>query len=250
MGICAYCDRDRRLTREEVFPGFLLRRRPTYRTFIDHSREGRVLRSPPTVRDVCGPCNNGPLSLLDSYAKTLDERFFSVFVDIPVSITLRYSYGRLVRWLLKVCYNDARSTRRLVEEHRRFRGYILGPHNRAPGPLDVFAGVIAPSPPTLEERKAGLSEALYPPAIRIGHFKMIPVVADALALCRLVSIGSYLFVIAVWRPGVRPLIRRATLRAMTTRRGFGFLNRGDDRIVLRVACTHARRFFSSVRGEF
>jgi hypothetical protein len=94
-GICAYCDQYGRLTREHVFPLFLLRRRPKYRTFVDHSRGSMVVKSPPTVRDICSKCNGGELSALDGYGKALDDQYFATFVEVPVSVTFSYSYDEL-----------------------------------------------------------------------------------------------------------------------------------------------------------
>jgi hypothetical protein len=45
LGICAYCQRNVKLTREHLFPESLARRTPTYNTYIDHSRPKKPLGS-------------------------------------------------------------------------------------------------------------------------------------------------------------------------------------------------------------
>src|SRR5882724_13273323 len=65
MRRCAYCGSAGPLTKEHICPDFLIRESPGYRTFVDRARDERVHKSPPTIRDVCGRCNNGALSALD-----------------------------------------------------------------------------------------------------------------------------------------------------------------------------------------
>src|SRR5439155_1500186 len=75
MRRCAYCGRAGQLTREHLFPDFLVRESPGYRTYVDRARGERVHKSPPAIRDVCKRCNNGPLSALDSYGRVLTREY-------------------------------------------------------------------------------------------------------------------------------------------------------------------------------
>jgi hypothetical protein len=242
MAICAYCGEDKRPTREHVFPAFMLRRRTSYRTFVDHSRSGMVVKSPPTVRDVCAECNGGVLSVLDAYVKTLDDQFFGTYVETSDSVGFEYSYEELLRWLLKVCYNDARASNGSVKEHQEFAKYILG-LGSPPKPIDLFLGVIAPVTTTLAEQRGGLGKIAFPPAVRLGRLKLHASAAVALDLHRLVSINSYLSVFLVWKPQAEELIRRATIRALTGR-GFELLTPDADSVMISSACTDVRKFLS------
>jgi len=62
------------------------------------------------IRDVCGYCNNGPLSQLDSYGKEL-LTYSGLLVRnyTKKTLTLTYNYSLLLRWLLKVSFNSART---------------------------------------------------------------------------------------------------------------------------------------------
>jgi hypothetical protein len=97
MGICAYCDQDRKLTREELFPKFLTGRTPTYGAHIDHGRPQKPLQAVTVIRDVCAKCNNEVLGSLDGYAAKLTDRYFGR-LEKPVgwnlnAIRIAYSDG-------------------------------------------------------------------------------------------------------------------------------------------------------------
>ena len=180
------------------------------------------------------------LSVLDAYVKTLDDQFFGTYVETSDSVGFEYSYEELLRWLLKVCYNDARASNGSVEEHQEFAKYILG-LGSPPKPIDLFLGVIAPVTTTLAEQRGGLGKIAFPPAVRLGRLKLHASAAVALDLQRLVSINSYLFVFLVWKPQAEELIRRATIRAPTGR-GFELLTPDANSVMISSACTDVRKF--------
>ena len=90
-------------------PLFLSDNRPLYRTVLDHRRKsvrpGRIT----SVRDTCEDCNGGVLSQLDNYASTLDREYFLHIVGSAQNIEFKYDFNRLLRWLLKLSYNDERT---------------------------------------------------------------------------------------------------------------------------------------------
>jgi hypothetical protein len=73
--ICAYCEKPGKMTREHIFPTWLIGKTPTYDLKFSrikrkyHSNEG-------VVYDVCKKCNEGPLSQLDDYVRELHEISF------------------------------------------------------------------------------------------------------------------------------------------------------------------------------
>lgn len=122
MGICAYCDHDRRLTREELFPKFLTRRTPKG-AHIDHGRPQKPLQAITVIRDVCAACNNEVLGSLDGYAAKLTDRYFGLLLEKPVKVQFECDTDRLLRWLLKLLFNDARASRGGLPE--RTLAYVL-----------------------------------------------------------------------------------------------------------------------------
>ena len=106
---CAYCPATGGLTKEHVFPDFLREHFPGHNTFVDNARGKVLVGAAPTIRDVCEACNNGPLAQLDGYGAELARRYFTQPVEVgPVRVTFAADFHRLLRWLLKLSFNDAR----------------------------------------------------------------------------------------------------------------------------------------------
>jgi len=141
---CAYCGRGGKLTREDLFATFLRSFYPSYRTYLDHRRGTQLKNTAPVVRDVCQVCNNELLSKLDNYVADLNRRYFSGTPLPDRPITFEYEYHRLLRWLLKAWYNDARASNRNVEKHRVFAPYILGETRDPLIPVTLTLGILAP----------------------------------------------------------------------------------------------------------
>src|SRR5918911_3114561 len=122
MKKCAYCRLSKTLTRENVLPSWILREQPTSNVRFDLNQQ-RVSERVPTIRDVCPDCNNGALSILDSYALALYERYFSN--EVPKQgVLFEYDYDMLARWLLKVAFNSARKANSRPDELEQFTSYI------------------------------------------------------------------------------------------------------------------------------
>src|SRR5262245_7750320 len=127
MATCAYCGQDATLTREHLWPQSLVRRSPTYYTYIDHSRPEKPLEAVPVIRDVCSRCNNGPLSALDAYGASLADKYFGTLLDLPIDAGFECDTELLLRWLLKLLFNDARATRGASADiYKRLVPFILG----------------------------------------------------------------------------------------------------------------------------
>jgi hypothetical protein len=137
---CAYCGKEGR-SKEHIFPGWLLRKTPTYELKFNKTK-GRVSPDENTVRDVCKPCNNGPLSQLDDYARVLYETYWSKIVREEVEF--EYDYIGLTRWLLKVSFNSARQQKSSAKSFEALIPYMLGEDLDPPGEVLFFLDVIRP----------------------------------------------------------------------------------------------------------
>jgi hypothetical protein len=208
MAKCAYCEQNGKVTREEVMPLFLSRNRPAYRTVIDHQR--RVVRAGlvTAVRDVCEDCNGGPLSRLDNYASGLDRRYFTQIVGTTQMIDFSYDFDLLLRWLLKVSYNDDR-TRPPPHDTKPFVPYILGREKEPPFSTSVLVGIITPGVTPTEQVARGFPELIEPESCGIGYLAYgEPALSDT-QFSRFVQVNSYLLDVIAWRPKVsRPIRRR------------------------------------------
>ncbi len=188
-------------------PLFLSENRPSYRTVVDHQRrnvrKGRIT----SVRDTCEECNGRILSQLDDYASTLDRKYFLHIVGDAPHIEFTYDFNRLLRWLLKLSYNDDR-TRPPPFETIVFVPYILGKKPKPPLQTNLLLGLITPSSTSREQQDRGLPAILKPESCGVGYLYVNEPAKPDIAFGRIVQINSYLFCVIAWKPGVQRATRR------------------------------------------
>lgn len=107
---------------------------------------GAHVRGEATIRDVCADCNNVKLATLDAYGKRfLTEAGVLVPNYTKLSITLKYDFDLMARWLLKLGYNAARIDGTDPSVFTNYIAYILGidarPQN---GSIAIVASMAAP----------------------------------------------------------------------------------------------------------
>jgi hypothetical protein len=193
-------------------PLFLSRNRPMYRTVLDHDR--RIVRRGlvTAVRDVCEECNNVKLSALDSYASRLDRDYFLRIPDFRRPVNFQYDFNSLLRWLLKIIYNDDR-TRPPPYAAERFVPYILSADSQPPLRTNLLLGFISPSETTEQQRAEGFPEILEPESCGVGHLYVNRPAGPDIELSRFVQINSYFFQVIAWKDSVaRPVSRRHLAR--------------------------------------
>jgi hypothetical protein len=132
---CAYCDATGNLTREHLLP-HALSLRSDDRLFGNIVAQGqhKVTSAEPTITDVCENCNNGPLSVLDTYACGLYDKHFVEIVRAGDCVKFEFDYDLLLRWLLKTAYNFARARKGQwpIALLAQLREYILGVNPKRP----------------------------------------------------------------------------------------------------------------------
>jgi hypothetical protein len=225
--------------------------------FEDTTRSGLTTSSAPTVRDVCQTCNNGPLSYLDAYGSKLWRKYFAHALQAPVDVVFDYDYDLLRRWLLKISYNDARSSPNasaIIEAHRPFVPYILGAARHPPSAADVFIGVIHSVEATPDERDAGLPPTWHRQEVCLAHLPPPHREQNRILLYRLISFQSYLFLIVCWNPRVSSPTRKRATREIMRDLAVVELVRRKRRVRIRTSSGDARRYtfegtFGRRRGE-
>lgn len=108
---CAYCGGPD-LSREHLIPAGYFDRAGRASEFVGNIKAGeteKFVSVEPTIADVCGDCNSGVLSRLDSYFLTLFDRYFSKIVVRGERISFEFNFDELLRWLLKMGYNMGRA---------------------------------------------------------------------------------------------------------------------------------------------
>lgn len=146
--ICAFCFQNNKLTREHVWPKGILKRFPTYRgRFFE--KADKVIDSDHVIKDVCVTCNNGVLSELDAYGCMLLDSYFHKVAEPGFKVPFEYDYDNLVKWLLKIAYNTARtSANPNLSLLRPFAPYIIRQSTRPSGTelyLDIVTHSMIPT---------------------------------------------------------------------------------------------------------
>lgn len=129
MAICAYCGQDRKATREHVIPSFLYAFQEEIKQSTIGWNEvvGKMIKAESKVRDVCAECNNGPLSQLDDYGKKiLVESGILVKNYEKTTLSFRYEYSLLLRWLLKISFNSSRTDGAHAPLFEEYVDFIIG----------------------------------------------------------------------------------------------------------------------------
>lgn len=207
---CAYCGRsDVKLTREHIWPDFIKKVLPTYQTHLSKASGWKPHKNSPAVRDVCGKCNNGFLSDLDNYGKALFANYFKTIVPLSSGpIIFEYDYHMLLRWLLKISYNDARTYGAAVRGHKLLIPYISGEQTSPPFPTNLLCYLIKES--YLSEEK----KYFYPQVNRMGMPTYSPIPPEPLIICKFVSFNSFYFQILSWSEGTSRASRRRWLSGL------------------------------------
>jgi hypothetical protein len=132
---CAFCRKPGPLTREHIWPKWLHDSHDYSLKY--HMAPDKVLPAEHVIKDVCAECNNGPLSALDDYARSLHQRYFIKVYQTIKKATFHCDFEKLTKWLLKVSYNSARASRAAdVELLSLYAPYII-----TPGCSPAFAAI-------------------------------------------------------------------------------------------------------------
>lgn len=184
---CAYCDRSAVLTKEHVWPECFLKRRGRDAAHFSH-KSGRVHGADYVVADVCSECNATRLSPLDAYFCRLYDAYFSEPRDFDSTVVFRFEFDTLVRALLKIAYNSARSAGSHVDYFFGFRSFILGLEGR-PTQLAMFLELVSPS---LIPDEAGGHKKLLPTMYRSAVTSLLTRAGQEV-VTRIVAVNSFYF---------------------------------------------------------
>lgn len=191
---CAFCSNLSVLTREHVWPRCIVDRTPQYNAHF-RGESGKFFSGDLMVKDVCGKCNNGPLSELDSYICDLYDTQLHAIVQPRQSILFRHTYSLLLRWLLKISYNSARANHSDVDALRGFTPYILFGGDPPPN-VAVHLELIRPAKnPRFKEGTSDM-RLIPPQSIRCCRVQTPLSVTGGITL-RLVAINSFYFWILI-----------------------------------------------------
>lgn len=142
---CAYCDGTTDLTNEHVIPECYVKTLGPTISIVKTPAEDKAIPNAQEIGDVCAVCNNGPLSLLDTSLASLSQQYFSRIVHPGDRIRFSYDFDQLLRLVLKLGYNVARTRGWPLAVFKEARRYILG-REKCPPRLHLFLQLLIPTP--------------------------------------------------------------------------------------------------------
>lgn len=219
------------MTREHLFSQFLQREDPSYRTFVDYERSAVRRGRGPVIRDVCRHCNNVRLGVLDQYGASLYRSAFRYPVRIRTEVYFAYDYNKLLRWLLKLAYNDER-THSEPHDIKPLAPYILSDEPAPPLPISLLVGIVVPSPTTVEQQQNGFPKFLYPDRHTLARLYLQPPMQERIAFARLVAFNAYVFEITAWRIDATEALRIQSTAMMCRRNRLSELRSDCSEVVI------------------
>ena len=142
---CAYCDTTEDLTNEHVVPDFYHNIFGETISIVKIRSEEKAISNPQEIGDVCANCNNVALSRLDDYLAALTKKYFSTIVRAGDRARFEYDFDLLLRVLLKVAYNVARTRSWPIAVFQQAREFILGKTSLPQG-FRIFLQLLIPTP--------------------------------------------------------------------------------------------------------
>ena len=205
---CAYCSEPGALTKEHVWPRWL--HASADRSLKYHAAPNKVLPSEQVVNDVCARCNNGPLSDLDGYARSLYARYFGKRYETAKRSIFRYDFEKLSRWLLKTSYNTARAARSPdADLLGQYASCIVTPSS-VPAYVDLSVSLMGQM--IVIDPASGRRTTTELTWCRSGYVGLT-LAQSAAVIARIVIIHCWCFMIVVRRNGAGP-IDEALLRPL------------------------------------
>jgi hypothetical protein len=185
---CAYCGQYEKLTKEHIWPKSIIRRVGDRLSY--NPKAGKFRHMEMVISDVCGTCNNGPLSDLDAYGAILYDRYFDHYYMGGESIEFSVDFQKLAKWLLKLSYNAARVNE---SDHKRlslYAPFLLNADMELPDDFSIAVDLVLP------ELVEPYQEPVLPGSNRICQIKFTQPIDDWCTV-RLVAINSFYFWILI-----------------------------------------------------
>jgi hypothetical protein len=192
MKKCSYCDKEKKLTKEHIWPKCIINKMPELEAkYLDSHKI--FTASDLVISDVCADCNNKKLSVLDSYLCKLFDKYFNLYIENEKEFIFEYDYELLLRTLLKITYNSSRTVKRTENDFSKFAGFILE-GGKSYENIVIKLDIVLPS--VID------GVALYPKSARCG-FLDVGLTSDNFLL-RMVSINSFYFYVLISKNEVIP----------------------------------------------
>ncbi len=210
---CAYCKLERGYTEEHLIPMAILDMFPECEFNFTGEKPFKGDRI--VINDVCGTCNNGVLSQLDSYGASLVQNHFVREYEKNDNLEFNYQYPLFARWLLKIIYNNARREQLDISWFDTNIDYINGSKIESSLSFSIFGGLAVDMSPMPEFYLNNLKLGVYfnPMLLKESMFllegnmvskrdTLEDLMIENLLMKSLIRFGSGLFLVLLWSPDV------------------------------------------------
>jgi hypothetical protein len=190
MKSCAYCGVVGAMTKEHIWAASLIRKSNDLLMYNKDAH--KFYKGEAVIKDVCAKCNNLVLGALDEYLSDLFDRAFQRFLSPGERAVLEYDYDLLLRVLLKISYNAARSVGndKAIKYHKKFVRYIVEGTHR--GSVMLRLQVVTSS--RMVDLEGNDHGALNPEVFRCGEVPYNGALSDRF-MVRMVAINCFWFFI-------------------------------------------------------
>ncbi len=183
--ICAYCKRDRKLTREHIWPASIVKH--VNDRFRYNEKVKKLFWADLVIKDVCESCNSVELSNLDSYGAKMYDRYLANYFDSDEDMKFEYNFQILAKWLPKLSFNAARAANSLDKDYlSTYANEIINPRLLLRDNFSIAVDLVRPI------QLEGQSTKIFPSSNRICRVQSSDASSNGL-LVRLVAVNSYYF---------------------------------------------------------
>jgi hypothetical protein len=221
--VCAYCGQGSDLTSEHVFPQCFQKSFDAITTTKTPTGE-KAISSDLEIHDVCGSCNHGPLSVLDTYLCELNDKYFLKIIRPGDNVRFEFNLDQLLRMLLKMGYNVARARKWPIEIWLDAKQYIL---DKAPCPsgFRIFLQLMIPTPAKKTTLPVSPGTTEVPP-LPMSVYQLDVTAFPGLMSGYWISIWSYRFFVLQEDTRISRQVRRRSLaKWLKTEKGVYELDR-------------------------
>ncbi|MCK3828252.1 hypothetical protein [Pseudomonas sp. W2Aug9] len=192
MKSCSYCASAEKLTKEHIWPKSLIERNSDFLTY--NKATNSFYKGEAVIKDVCARCNNGALSKLDEYLAKLYDSQLENIIPAGSGAGLAYDFNMLLRVLLKISFNSARSSGsdKVVKTHQKFINYILKGTHRG----DIMLRLQIVTDSTEYSLDVESRRIVKPEVLRCADIGYDGVLANRFMI-RLIAINSYWFYLII-----------------------------------------------------
>lgn len=195
--LCAYCGSQSAPSRDHVWPKCFLEKVGRRRYAHYSPKSGKVHGADYVVKDVCANCNNVKLSVLDSYFCDDYERYFRIPRDADSVVEFQYDFDLLLRALLKIAYNTARSAGSEAQPLARLARYVLD-GGRTPEGVALVAELVSPTYLPDRSHPSAPPKKVLPTMYRSMRAELSTKHGANIAV-RVVAVGSFFFHLLISR---------------------------------------------------